>query len=289
MKTIIQRLFFVALSFLFAGIVSAKSPVDAEASPEDIANRNAVAYPQWRLHKDWMYHDYGIPEEVRWYTGWRDYNGGIKPTPPGTYDMHTKCFVSGESNEVETRLVRKVIEELNRRGVATDEQEKTLTNLLETKKMGNDPAWKEFYLKLCEQRRKARLSTVLEGHPRQYVYTKHHVFGDYQAMFMMTTHMTDADFRERGPDYQMGSELCLLTIHDDGTVTTEVLYDCPTGVLRDPAVSFDCTRIAFSMRRNDVDDDFHLYVMELPERTVRQITFGPGIADMEPCYTVKCP
>ena len=284
MQTFFRTLPFVALLFSIAVAASAKSPVDTNASPEDIANRNAVAYPQWRLEKDWMYQDYGIPDEVRWYTGWRDYGDGIKPTPPGTYDMDKKCFCSSKSNETETRMIKKVIEELKRRGVETDEHEKTLTGFLETKKPGNDPVWKEFYLKLCEQRRKARLSVVLEKHPRQYVYAKHHVFGDYQAMFMMTTHMTDADFRERGPDYQMGSELCLMTINDDGTVTTEILYDCPTGVLRDPVVSFDGKRIAFSMRHNDVDDDFHLYVMELPERKVRQITFGPGIADMEPCY-----
>lgn len=121
---------------------------------------------------------------------------------------------------------------------------------------------KEFYFQLCEQRRQARLS-VFNMFPRQYLYKKHHVFGDCQAQFMATTHITDADFRECGPDYQMGSELCLMTISGDGNVTTEVLFDCPTGVLRDPCLPFDGAKISFSMRKNDVDDDFHLYIMNV--------------------------
>lgn len=38
------------------------------------------------------------------------------------------------------------------------------------------------------------------------------------------------------------------------------------------------------MRRtsHEGDDDFHLYVMNLTDRSVRQITFGAGTADMEP-------
>jgi len=273
MKTFSRTLFIVTVLFSFATVVSAKSPVTPGASEADVNNRNMVAFPTWHLQRDWMYQDLASTEDR---TVVDNPHGIVLP------DL-SKCF-STDTNEVETAMVRRVLDELKRRNIPTDKHEKTLTGFLETKKPGNDPAWKEFYFHLCELRRKARLSAAFDGQVRQYVYAKHHVFGDYQAMFMMTTHLTDADFRERGPDYQMGSELCLMTVHDDGTVSTEILYDCPTGVLRDPCVSFDGKRIAFSMRKNDVDDDFHLYVMELADRSVRQITFGAGTADLEPCY-----
>ena len=163
--------------------------------------------------------------------------------------------------------------------------EKSLAALLDAKKPGNDAAWKSLYFQACELRRKHRLK-VFDRHPREFVYAKHFVFGDCQAMFAMTDHLTDAVFRECGRDYRMGSQLCKMTIGADGTVSTEVLLDCPEGVVRDPCVSYDGGELAFSMRQtsHDGDDDFHLYVMDLSDRTVRQITFGAGTADMEPLW-----
>ena len=38
------------------------------------------------------------------------------------------------------------------------------------------------------------------------------------------------------------------------------------------------------MRRNDTDDDYHLYVMDAATRVVRQITFGLGVSEIEPCF-----
>ncbi|MCL2744440.1 MAG: hypothetical protein FWE67_11380 [Planctomycetaceae bacterium] len=274
--------FIFSLVVVFAAIAAvtvstvayAKSPVTPGASEADIKNRNTVAYPVWQLQKDWMYQDLASTEDRT-----------VVDNPAGIVlpDL-TKCFADADANDIEAGMIRRVLNELKRRSIPTDEHEKTLTGFLETKKPGNAPAWKEFYFGLCELRRKARLSAAFAGQVRQYVYTKHHVIGQSQAMFMHTTHLSDADFRERGPDYQMGAELCLMTISDDGTVSTEILYDCPAGMLRDPCVSFDGKRIAFSMRRNDVDDDFHIYVMEVADRSVRQITFGAGTADLEPCY-----
>ena len=179
-------------------------------------------------------------------------------------------------------MFERVLNELDKRGVPTEEHRKKFQKMLVTKP-GHAPEWKPFYLELCHLRRKARLA-VFDNHPRQYVYAKHHVMAASEPLSVSTTHQSDSDFVQKGIDYQMGAELCLLTIHDDGNVSTEVLLDCPAGVIRDPSVSFDGKRIAFSMRKNDVDDDFHLYVMELPERKVRQITFGKGTCDVEPLY-----
>ena len=248
---------FVMIFTVSATVVCAKSPPTPGATEEDIRNRNAVAFPIWRMHLDWMYQDFGLDT--------------------------AQCFSSSTTAEVEIGMVRKVLDELKVSGIPIDDAEKKLAALIESKKPGNDPVWKDFYVELCEQRRQCRLA-IFEKYPRQFVYAKHHVFGDSQPQLCAMTHETDSEYQDKGPDYQMGAELCLLTIHPDGRVSNEVLYDCPTGVLRDPSVSFDAQSIAFSMRKNDIDDDFHLYVMNVADRSVRQITYGPGTCDMEPCY-----
>ena len=224
---------------------------------EDIRNRHTVAYPISRLHRDWIYQDHGLKSG--------------------------ECFAAADGNGVEQAMVRKVLAELEARGVATEALQKSLAVLVEGGKPGRDAAWKGLYFRACEMRRRQRLK-IFDKHPREFVYAKHFVFGDCQAMFAMTDHLTDAVFRECGPDYRMNSQLCRMRVHDDGTVATEVLLDCPEGVVRDPCVACDGKRVAFSMRRtsHDGDDDFHLYVMDLDDRRVRQITFGAGTADMEP-------
>ncbi len=224
---------------------------------EDIAKRHTTPYPTSRLQRDWIYQDYG----------------------PKSGD----CFVATDGNDVERAIVRKVLAELKARSGAVDRLEASLAGLVQGEKPGSDSAWRELYFLACEMRRKARLR-VFDDYPREFVYAKHFVFGDCQAMFAMTDHLTDAVFRECGRDYRLGSQLCRMTIHEDGSVSTEVLLDCPEGVVRDPCVSYDGTSLAFSMRKtsHDGDDDFHLYVMNLSDRSVRQITFGAGTADMEP-------
>jgi hypothetical protein len=224
---------------------------------DDIRNRHTAAYPISRLQCDWIYQDHGLKCD--------------------------DCFMAADHNDVEQAMVRKVLAELKSKNVAVDSLEKSLALLAGGKKPGRDPAWKRLYFQACEVRRKQRL-TVFDHHPREFVYAKHFVFGDCQAMFAMTDHLTDAVFRECGADYRMNSQLCKMTINVDGTVSSEVLLDCPEGVVRDPCVSCDGRTLAFSMRRtsHDGNDDFHLYAMNLADRSVRQITFGAGTADMEP-------
>jgi hypothetical protein len=224
---------------------------------EDVGQRHTRAYPISRLQRDWIYQDHGLKSG--------------------------DCFVSAESNDVEQAMVRRVLDELKARGVTTGAWEKSVAGLVEGKQAGKASAWKDLYFRVCEVRRRQRLK-LFDKQPREFIYVKHFVFGDCQAMFAMTDHLTDAVFRECGRDYRTNSQLCRMTINGDGTVSTEVLLDCPEGVVRDPCVSFDGKTVAFSMRRTgqDGDDDFHLYLMDLSDRRVRQITFGAGTADMEP-------
>ncbi len=249
-----QRVFLPCGVLLWLACVRA---VAQSYTEEDLRQRHTAAYPLSRLHRDWIYQDHGLKAG--------------------------DCFVSAQGNAAEQAMVRKVLDELQAARGATDAWHKSLADLVDRRRPGNDPAWKELYLEACQARRRQRLK-CFDGQPREFVYAKHFVFGDCQAMFAMTDHLTDAVFRECGRDYRMNSQLCRMAIRDDGTVCTEVLLDCPEGIVRDPCVSHDGKTLAFSMRRtsHDGDDDFHLYRMDLEERRARQITFGAGTADMEP-------
>lgn len=242
----------------FTILVGLSLPVfSQEYTQKDIQSRHTVAYPISRLQRDWIYQDHGL--------------------------KYGDCFVAAADNSVEQAMTGRVLAELKSGNAVAEGLRRSLAVLVDGKKPGRDPAWKNLYFRACEVRRKQRLK-VFDCHPREFVYAKHFVFGDCQAMFAMTDHLTDAVFRECGADYRMNSQLCKMMVNADGTVSTEVLLDCPEGVIRDPCVSYDGNTVAFSMRRtsHDGDDDFHLYVMNLSDRSVRQITFGAGTADMEP-------
>jgi len=80
-----------------------------------------------------------------------------------------------------------------------------------------------------------------------------------------------------------GSKLCLLRI-GNAECEVEDLIDDPGGVIRDLDVSYDGTRLLFSWKKSDREDDYHLYEMEVASRKIRQLTFGLGVADYEGIY-----
>ena len=57
----------------------------------------------------------------------------------------------------------------------------------------------------------------------------------------------------------------------------------PNGVIRDCSVSFDATKIVFSMRK-DFDDSYNLYEYNLSTKTTRQLTFMQDCSDINPSY-----
>ena len=88
-------------------------------------------------------------------------------------------------------------------------------------------------------------------------------------------------------NFRPGSEMILVEILPDGSglkTRETVLLSSSSGVIRDPDVSLNGTTVLFSWKKNS-SDDFHLYTMDLsaydPSSTVKQITFGPGVADFE--------
>lgn len=87
--------------------------------------------------------------------------------------------------------------------------------------------------------------------------------------------------------FEPGGEMVLLSLTDngDGTVSTyeEKLLSSSRGVIRDPDVSADGSKILFSYKKTS-NDDYHLYEMDLATRQMTQLTFGSGQSDIEPKY-----
>ena len=216
----------------------------------------AQPYPEARLKKDWLYQDCGLDYEA--------------------------CFADTHSADREMRMVRKVLSDLEKAGTKISEMEAALAGLAGKGAVGTDAQWKDLYFKACELRRHTRLA-ALRQRASKIVYTKHY-FLSGTVHYAWTDDITDQQYVERNVDYHMGASLNLLTVSADGGVKTETLLDMPTGVIRDPNVSYDGTKIVFAMRRNDTTDDFHLYVMDAATRAVKQLTFGLGVSDTEPCY-----
>ena len=180
-------------------------------------------------------------------------------------------------------MVRKVLDEVkSRKAPATVEATRTTGVTGRGEHGQHDPAWRRLYFQLCETRRRLRLQ-IVSRFAERYIYAKHCQLAN-QPSFASTAFLSDSVYKDRLGDWKMGSELCLLTVAADGQVTSETLLRQPEGIIRDPCVSFAGTQIAFSMPTSEHTDDYHLYVLHWPERSVQQITFGPGTADVEPCW-----
>ena len=81
--------------------------------------------------------------------------------------------------------------------------------------------------------------------------------------------------------FEGGGALRVLDPAGGGTVRT--LLETPDGIIRDPAVHFDGDRILFAMRRN-IEDDYHLYEINADGSGLKQLTFAPGVSDIDPLY-----
>ena len=156
-----------------------------------------------------------------------------------------------------------------------------LDALIVAKTRADDPQWQTLYYDACRVRRELRLSETLELAP-QFIYTKHYVFG--ASHYAYTEDVSDEAYKDTSVNRQPGGQLIRATFEDDGAISNEVLVEVPDGTIRDPEVSWDGKEIVFSMRKSFTEDDFHLYVYNIDTRETRQVTFGVGVADIEPAW-----
>jgi hypothetical protein len=192
-----------------------------------------------RMQRDWMYQDHGLDVSA--------------------------CFVSADTNAVEAAMLQKVLDELDAAKVDTQSLRDEAASLQSVP--GNDVRWKTLYFKACELRRQTRLVPLL-AKAQKIIYTKHCLLSGL-AHYAYTDELTDQQSKEKDgyieriADLRPGAQLCLMTVHPDGSVSNEVLLENAFGMIRDPNLSFDGTKIVFSMRKDYKNDDFHLYMMDL--------------------------
>ena len=211
-------------------------------SAQEILTGLEIDFPtEW----DWFLQDAG-PDTARWFES--------EATGAVTHSMENR--VLGELGTTGTAIARELSELATRNAPPED-----LRRL-------------QLYESACRLRRELRLKPLTE-HSRSIVFTKHCNLGG--SHYAYTEGQSDA---QAECHFIPGSSLCVLTL--DGTsLQIRTLLEDKTGMIRDPAVSYDGKRILFAWKKSLHEDDFHLYVMETSGGSPRQITFGLGFADYE--------
>ena len=74
-----------------------------------------------------------------------------------------------------------------------------------------------------------------------------------------------------------------MKIFDVDTRKNKVVLETPTGVIRDPEMSFDGQYILFSMREK-IEEGYHIYEIDIEGENLKQLTFAKGVSDIDPLY-----
>ena len=135
-----------------------------------------------------------------------------------------------------------------------------------------DKVFSEF---LALQREALLANPLVSGQPILFVVREQYR-GDHHntATMFQTGEINTGSFRGK-------AALKAVSVGAGGKVRT--LLAMPTGVIRDPEVSFDGRKVLFSMRR-DIKDDYHVYEMLVASGHLTQLTFGGGVCDFDPLY-----
>ncbi|QNN24385.1 hypothetical protein HED60_19605 [Planctomycetales bacterium ZRK34] len=149
--------------------------------------------------------------------------------------------------------------------------------LLASQTPADDARWIELYREAAMRRRVARLAPWRDV-MRRVVFTKHYNLGG--SHYAYTEGQSDA---QKESNFHPGSALCVFEFDGEFGRIDTLLADS-AGVIRDPEVSYDGRRILFAWKKSKQDDDYHLYEMTVADRSIRQLTDTPNVADYEACY-----
>lgn len=142
-------------------------------------------------------------------------------------------------------------------------------------KMPSSKDVNEQVVRMDALRRTALLANpLLKAQPLLYVARKQYKPDHHNTETMFQTgEINTASFEGGGA----------LKALDVATGETRTILETKDGLIRDPEVHFDGRRIIFSMRKN-IEDDYHIYEINIDGSGLRQLTSAPGVTDIDPLY-----
>lgn len=216
----------------------------------------APAVAQAEIEQDWLWQDFGV-------------------------EAAKDAFTDGGSAMLEKAVLERVLAELGPAGLDLRAE---MDAIIESGAPGNVGWWRDLYHRACALRRVHRVAPIAVTWPR-WVYAKRYPPGS--SHYAYTENLSSARYPERSrfnKTYRPGGSLNVMVLRSDGAVATQTLLADDQGMVRDPDVSWDGSRIVFSWRKHMTQDDYHIYEMEVATGRVRQLTHDLGHADIEPCY-----
>lgn len=237
----------------------------------------------FRLNYKALWNDY--PHEMVWFT--QDMTDLKTTNMNPQYDYaRDVCgyFDSKRDTTLERGLIERVLSEL--KGDPLKKYRKTLNRLTASNAGPESPEWLKLYLASCKERRKIRMAPLLEKTER-LIYAKHQVFGSRSGIYNTTEYEGLHDGEK--------SSLNVLDLSPERQgrfAESSVLKDAEGGILRDPAVSPDGTKILYSWRKTsehkawpDTQGAYKIYEMDWATQKSRPLTSDETYgADYEPCY-----
>ncbi|MCH5377419.1 MAG: hypothetical protein JJ992_25950, partial [Planctomycetes bacterium] len=144
-------------------------------------------------------------------------------------------FAADRDAQAEKQMIRRAIAELQDDTLVVAFSRR-LDVLAQSETSPDDLAWLTLYVQICRARREQRLAPVAAQVPC-FVFTRHYTLGG--SHYAYTEGQSDAQAeRHFVPGAALG-----LARWVDGSLQTETLIDDPSGVIRDPDVSYDGRRV----------------------------------------------
>jgi hypothetical protein len=188
----------------------------------------------------------------------------------------TDFFNRQTPSQWDLQLLKLVIQQINQLLQSQPDFKSSSPIRLETSSMTTDACYQK-YLELAQTRRTLRLQQIQKQSSKVAFVSGYNI---KPSFFAYTEGQSDAQHERT---FLPGSSLEILDLTQTPPVR-QILLNDPDGVIRDPDISFDATKILFSWKKSLDQDDFHIYEMDIQTREIRQITEGLGFADYEPSY-----
>ena len=128
------------------------------------------------------------------------------------------------------------------------------------------------------------LCLTLAAEPTHPVLRQHKIVYVVRQQYPRDHHNTGTDYalgEVSAGNVRLGAALRTVDFADGGKTAT--LLDMPQGLIRDLEVSYDGARLLFALRRSR-EENFHIFEMNADGTGLKQLTFLPDAADMDPAY-----